>query len=336
MAKYLNDGAVISAFNNQKVQCDAGDEFLPALRQLDITQNCNKYIWRNLPKHLTSWIIELMLYSRGSLAGFVYAGELKVLPFASKGSLNELGLFTKIQPMSFNGFIEKDGDVESQIDTVDVYDGRESDNEMRACILFDSYPFINNSYKVMSRFALNDAFVKWQADLLGRIGINIQNSTKRILIKVPNDKQKKQLEMDLQAAYSTASPFIIYTDGAPIETDGTFLDIKDDLHAQDLIETWQSLNNIRCMLSGIDNNGAFNKKERMITKEMTGNDSQTDIVEDSGLYFRKLWLDQLKECYPDNDEIKAITVEINEDKSYNIDIKEISNKEQDAGKDDKN
>ena len=333
---YINDGAIIQDyFNNQRVQCDAGDSFLPALRQLDITQNCNKYKWSNLPKHLTSWLIELMLYSRGSLAGFVYGGELKVLPFVSKGSLNDVGLFTKIQPMSFNGFIDNDGDVVSNIDEMPVYDGRVSSEELRACILFDNYPFINNSYKVMSRFILNNEFVKWQADLLGRIGINIQNSTKRILIKVPNDKQKKQLEMDLKAAYTTASPFIIYTDGAPIETDGTFLDIKDDLHAQDLIETWQSLNNIRCMLSGIENNGAFNKKERMITSEMSGNNEQTNVVNDAGLKFRQLWLDQLKACYPDNAEIAAITVEKNEDNSYNIDIKNIKDKEQDARQDDK-
>lgn len=326
----LNDGAIIQQYTDMNLPSNiksVGTEYLPALRQLDITQNCNKYKWTGLPAHITSWMLELMLYSRGSLCGFVFAGELKVLPFVNKGSINELGFFTYVQPMAFNGTVDNDGDREYNIDSIEVYDGRDSENKMRACILLDNYPYINNTYKVMSRFVLNNEFIRWQADLLGRIGINIANSTKRILIKVPNDNQKRQLEKDLKAAYMTSSPFIIYTDGAPIETDGTFLDIKDDLHAQDLIETWQSLNNIRCMLSGIDNNGAFNKKERMITAEQTGNNQQTDIVADSGLMFRKLWVDQLKAAYPDNEVIAGISVDINENNSYNIDIKDIKKDE---------
>lgn len=321
---YLNDGAIIEQYTNPTGQIAVGDDFIPAIRQLDITQNCNKYKWKNLPKHLSSWLIELMLYARGSLCGFVYAGELKILPFTSVGSLNEVGLFTQVQPMSYNGMLT-DGDSNYNVDPIDVYDGREK-KELTAAILFDNYPFINQSYKCMPRFVLNDKFVKWQADLLGRIGINILNSTKRILIRVANPQQKKQLELDLKAAYNTASPFIIYTDGAPIDTDGTFLDIKDDLHAQDLIETWQSLNNIRCMLSGIDNNGAFEKKERMITAEQTGNNQQTDIVNDAGLEMRKWFLEQLKAAYPDKEFIQILDVEKNEESSYNIDIKEINEK----------
>lgn len=323
---YLNDGAIIEQYTNPIDFEHVGDEYLPAIRQLDITQNCNRYKWKNLPKHLSSWIIELMLYARGSLCGFVAAGELKILPFTSVGTLNELGLFTKVQPMSYNGRVDADGDAKYALDPIYVYDGR-SDKDGQAAILFDNYPFINNSYKCMPRFILNDKFVKWQADLLGRIGINIENSTKRVLVKVANDNQKKQLERDLKAAYQTKSPFIIYTDGAPVDVDGTFLDIKDDLHAQDLIETWQSLNNIRCMLSGIDNNGAFEKKERMITAEQTGNDQQTDIVSDSGLEMRKWFLSQLKSAYPDREDIQAIDVEKNDDSLYNINEKRTDDKE---------
>lgn len=325
----INDGAIVNQYMDMNLPSNAitlGDKFMPAIRQLDITQNCNKYKWTGLPAHIPAWTLELMLYARGSLCGFVYGGELKVLPFVSTGTLNEVGLFTKVKPTSYNGFLDNDADtpLSSDLD-IPVYDGRPSQEPIRACILLDNYPFINNSYKVYSRLMLNNAFVQWQADLLDRIGINIKNSTKRILIKVSDPKQKKQLEKDLQAAYNTVSPFIIYTDGAPLETDGTFLDIKDDLHAQDLIETWQSLNNIRCMLSGIDNNGAFNKKERMITAEQTGNDQQTDVVSDSGLSFRKLFLEQLRAAYPDNDVIKGITVELNTNNRYNIDIKDIKN-----------
>ena len=327
---YLNDGAIIEKYagldmNTGAIQANVGDDYIAAMRQLDITQNCNKYKWNGLPKHLSSWLIELMLYARGSLCGFIYGGELKILPFTSTGTLNEVGLFTKVQPMSYNGQLNG-GDGKYNISEIDVYDGR-GGSKNPACILFDNLPYINQSYKVMPRFVLNNKFVEWQADLLGRIKINIANSTKRILIKCPNEAQKRQLEKDLKAAYSTNNPFIIYTDGAPLETDGTFLDIKDDLHAQDLIETWQSLNNIRCMLSGIDNTGAFEKKERKITAEQTGNQEQTDIVNDSGLSLRKWFIDCLKDAYPDNEVVQGLSVELVSDNLYNIDIKAIGGKE---------
>lgn len=330
----LNDGAVIEQMtgydmNLNKATTDVGSDYLAAMQQLDITQNCNKYRWTGLPKHLSSWLIELMLYARGSLCGFVVGGELKILPFTSCGTLNEVGLFTKVQPMSYNGSIADNGDAKYGAE-IEVYTGRGEENP--ACILFDNIPYINQSYKCFSRFVLNNAFVKWQADLLGRIKINIANSTKRILIKCPNDAQKRQLEKDLAAAYNTDNPFIIYTDGAPLETDGTFLDIKDDLHAQDLIETWQSLNNIRCLMSGIDNNGAFEKKERMITAEQTGNNQQTDVVNDSGLQLRKWFLECLKDAYKDNDVIQGIDVELNQNNSYNIDIKAMEDKDENSNK----
>jgi len=326
----LNDGAIIEQFtrfdfNTGALQSNVGQDYIAALRQLDITQNCNKYKWIGLPKHLSSWLIELMLYARGSLCGFIYGGELKILPFTSTGSLNEVGLFTKVKPMSYNGSLNG-GDTPYNVDDIDVYDGRGT-TKNPACILFDNLPYINQSYKCMPRFVLNNKFVEWQADLLGRIKINIANSTKRILIKCPNEAQKRQLEKDIKVAYNTDNPFIIYTDGAPIETDGTFLDLKDDLHAQDLIETWQSLNNIRCMLSGIDNNGAFEKKERMITAEKTGNNQQTESVNDCGLSLRKWFIDCLKDAYPDNEVVQGLSVELVSDNLYNIDIKAMEDKE---------
>ena len=157
----LNDGVFVSQYFNPVGFDNIGDDYLTAIRQLDITQNCNKYKWKNLPKHLSSWLIELMLYARGSLCGFVYAGELKILPFTSIGSLNEVGLFTKVKPMSYNGFIDRDGDNTSNIPEIPVFDGREK-VDLSAAILFDNYPFINTSYKAMPRFVLNDKFVKWQ------------------------------------------------------------------------------------------------------------------------------------------------------------------------------
>ena len=48
----LNDGAIIEKyagydFNTGAIQANVGDDYIAAMRQLDITQNCNKYNFKS-------------------------------------------------------------------------------------------------------------------------------------------------------------------------------------------------------------------------------------------------------------------------------------------------
>ena len=85
------------------------------------------------------------------------------------------------------------------------------------------------------------------------------------------------------------------------------------LVSQSLFESWQSWNNIRCCLNGIDNNGAFEKKERMITKETRGDIIQSRLNLDGGLRMRKLAIKQFVAQYGNRYEwVKKLDVEIND------------------------
>lgn len=86
-------------------------------------------------------------------------------------------------------------------------------------------------------------------------------------------------------------------------------DIANEI--QSLFETWQSINSIRCMCSGISNGGAFEKKERVITDEINTDSVQTTTVLDAGLQMRQLFLEQMRQIYPNVEWLKDITVEIN-------------------------
>ena len=101
------------------------------------------------------------------------------------------------------------------------------------------------------------------------------------------------------------------------------------LKAQELFESWQSINNIRVMSEGIVNGGAFEKKERVVNAEVEDELSQTSIILESGLIFRKLFVETMKLTYPqykdELNKIKVYTVNTNNESDK---IKEDENKGQ--------
>ncbi len=144
---------------------------------------------------------------------------------------------------------------------------------------------------------------------------NLRNIDKKVVFYVDSEAQAKQMKFDLREAYGTHDPFVVLVKGSVEKGKDGQQDLQGDIsnQIQSLFETYQSINSIRCEVSGISNTGAFEKKERKITGELNGNEVQTDLILDSGLKMRKLWLEQMKRIYPEYSEmINKITVKINE------------------------
>lgn len=288
---------------------DMGIEYINTIKDLDLQQNCNRYKWIGLPDYLTSWQIESMLYNRGSLCGYFNGGVLYILPFAQRKGVNAYGLPNAVQPVTYNG--ADAGQYKDFGKELIVNNSGKPNSQASAAILYDRIPFSNQG-GIVSRMALNDSLVRYQADLLARIKINIQNANKKIVFWAENEKQAQALRTDLTKMYGTADPYVILIKGTEMGENAPFqTDIE--LETQELFEAWQSLNSIRCMVSGVANGGAFEKKERQITGELMGDEVQTDIVLDAGLQMRKLFLNQMRVIYPEYaDILNKIRVEINE------------------------
>lgn len=307
-------------FNPKQVDT-IGNEYNNCFYDLDAQQNCNKYIWwresengeqdARLTDELPSYLVEYMLYMRGSLVGYFNGGILYILPYVNSGELNVYGMPTSISPITFNGKTSATGDEAKQKSlNVNVF-GKNA--EAKACILYDRLPAWSQSSSPMCRAVLNKTLVDYQADLLGRIKNNLKNLDKKVVFYVDTDTQKHQMMLDLQDAYGTDDPFIVVVKGSNIDNNKeTTLQPDISNETQSLFETWQSINSIRCMISGIANGGAFEKKERKIVGELQGDAEQTDLVLDAGLRMRRLFLQQLKETYPEYAEIlNKIHVDIN-------------------------
>lgn len=313
-------------FNNNQVNT-LGIEYQQVLADLDAQQNCNKYVWKGLPNNLTSWLIEQMLYFKGSLCGFIEGGILYILPYAQSQGVNLYGMPNAVKPISYNGAGAEKRDVFKDKKLNINYFGKPDDNA-KACLLFDRLPVWSANASPLSRFQLNRVLVEYQADILERVKHNLQNTNKKAVFYCESENQADQLKADLRDQYGSNDPFIVKVKGMDNEgKDGGPLQNGIDSQTQNLFEAWQSINSIRCMCSGISNGGAFEKKERQITGELQGDNVQTDIVLDAGLKMRQLFIQQMKDIYPEYaDMLGKITVEINE-KSLSYEEADNFNKE---------
>ena len=303
------------AFNHDRVDT-IGTEFNSVLKDLDAQQNCNKYKWNGLPEYIPQWLIEYMLYLRGSLCGFISGGTLYILPYAQNKGINIYGMPNAVQPITFNGAMAGGEPSNYFGKELPINNFGDPNSKAKACILYDRIPVYSSNSSPIGRAVLNSELVSYQCEILARVKNNLKNLDKKMVFYVDNEAQKNQMANDLREAYGTDDPFIIAVRGS-----SAFGDNKKDQtlqgdianETQSLFETWQSINSIRCMCSGIANGGAFEKKERKITGELQGEEAQTEIVIDAGLQMRRLFIEQMKNVYPEyKDMLGKITVEINE------------------------
>lgn len=289
-----------------------GTEFESTLRDLDAQQCCNRYVWEGLPEYLTGQMIEIMLYTRGSLCGYFNGGVLYIMPYSQTGGLNVYGMPNAVKPITYNG--EQTSNTKTMGLSLPVSSLGALNTNAKACLLFDRLPALGPSSSPIGRSLLNRELVTYQCDLLGRIKNNLRNIDKKMVFYVDSDGQANQMRKDLREAYGTSDPFIVVVRKSSVnDMKGEPMQTGIDVETQSLFETWQSINSIRCMCSGITNGGAFEKKERKITGELQGDQTQTELVLDAGLRMRRLFLEQMKVIYPDKaDVLGKIKVSINE------------------------
>ena len=267
----------------------------------DFTQCCSRYVWEDLPNGLTSWNIERMLYFRGSLAGFKFAGKVYILPYVIRGGLNAYGVPTAIKPMTYNGqaahgrndFFSTDFEL-----NVDTY-GDERDS-YSAVLLYDNIPYGQGGGAV-SRFYYNQIIINEICDTFARININVVVSNKKILLQIKDAKQKSIIEKELEIAFGSDSPFAVIT--SPLEAQT--IQNTSDFNADELFNTIKNYDAIRCFMNGISSKSFGNdKKERLVSGELAGAEEEKSLILDMGLEMRQLFCDLCNKKFGTNIKVR--------------------------------
>ena len=290
--------------NGERVE-NLGYNYVPLIDNIGFVQATNRYKWKNLPPNLTSDLIESMLYFKGAICLYVRGGTMYALPFVKDGNLSVYGRFTSITPIAFNGKEQK-MNYKLNVNEDGVYD-----EKANAVILWDSQPMYNGAIipKVVLLKQLNENCSK----ILNMCMQNIQNSNKKLVFQCEDETQATQLRRDLDDAFGSTDNYIVVNKGVMEDMKPIVLNNDVTLVSQSLFESWQSFNNIRCELCGIENNGAFEKKERVITSETRGDVIQSKLALMNGLEMRKLAIKQFISIYGGRyKELCKIDVELNE------------------------
>ena len=262
------------------------EKYIQLWTKYDFDQCTSRFVWENLPNGLTSWNLERMLYFYGSLCGFGIGGYFYILPYVNSGKLNAYGIPTKIKPIPFvnNGFETFTKNYELNVDVKGDANDRYS-----AVILYDSVPY-NASTKAPSRYYYNSIIIKEIADTFARVNINVVISNKKILLEVKDTKQKEVIEQELKMAFASDCPFALIS--SPLETNS--IQSTSDFNADELFNTIKNYDAIRCFMSGISSKSfGTEKKERLVSGELTGAEEERSLVLDSALYMRQLFCDQV-------------------------------------------
>lgn len=284
----------------------------------DLNQCISRYIWENLPNGLTSWNLERMLYFRGTLCGFNFAGKGYILPYVPSPRINPYGLPSGVKPITYNGQAVDDKpsffgtNFELPVDAL----GNEAD-DYSAVLLYDAIPY-SPSGNAPSRFFLNQILIRDIADTLARVNINIVVSNKKILLQIKDAKQRDVVKQELEIAFGSDCPFAILTS----ELDINAIQNSNDFEADDLFNTIKNYDAIRCFMNGISSKGfGTEKKERVSTGELAGGEEEKDLILDMGYDLRKLFCDQCNKKFGWNISVKKRADEYeNKMKEYSTEV----------------
>lgn len=251
----------------------------------DFVQCCSRYKWKNLPNGLTGQLLERMLYYRGSVVGFKFAGRVYILPYVvDTHGLNPYGMPTSVKPLTFNGkSIAGENDFFGENFNLPIDQVGNERNDFDAVLLFDNIP-TSNMELVPSRHYLNSIIIEEIVETFARININIVVSNKKILIECKDAKQSEVIQKELAIAFGSDCPFAVIT--SPIGTQS--VQSSSDFNADELFNAIKNYDGIRCFMSGISSKGFGNqKKERLVSGELAGAEDEKSLVLDMGYELRQ-------------------------------------------------
>ena len=279
------------------------------LRILDEQNAVNRFVWYNLPKGLSSDLIERILYYRGQGALFRLQGKFYFLPYAlsaPKGSvgIDCYGRFTGITPLPFNGTAGGSKEDKPWIsgltfkpvyDPVDPYDFLDKKPEEildfinNSCILLHDYtPQISQTN--IPRQLLQDPLLDLMSDCLPYMHTALMNSTGVMGLRVGNENEQPEVDRLSNAINRAALTGQKYV-GITGTLDFQELTGANVAKSEEFLLAMQSLDNYRLSLYGLDNGGLFQKKSHMLEAEQEMNSGNTGLVAEDGLRNRQRFCD---------------------------------------------
>lgn len=296
---FMNEGKI-----NPVGKSDSKDRrlLLRMLGHKHLIETIERFEWKNLPPEIPSDLIERILYFRYKGAFFCFNERYHFLPFTLKGTIDSYGRYIGITPVLFTGQWKASGDgkISDDIAFVSgrtykvVYDLPGAEQELdeldllefddKAVILTDSSLEVSQDYTPMNY--LIRPIVEQLVDILVLVNIDLISSAKMFYVVAKDEAQKTAIEKefyDLDNRILNGKRVVVLTSPTDLkELMGT--SVKDTAR---YFQSYQSIENLRKDIIGIDNGGTFMKQEHTTEMETQANTSGGSFVLNNALRMRK-------------------------------------------------
>ena len=280
------------------------DSLYAIMRQQNMIETLERYMWTNIPFGLTADLIERLLFFRGK--GVFYFNDkvekFQFLPFALNGVIDEYGRFTSCNTLPFTG-----------VDQVEE-SGKKSKSKKMLNAIYEDLPIVydlpyneemikgirerkvvgiilnDNSLAVSQQPVIRSNYVKpvlhMLSTLMQIINTAMYGNADHNLIQIENEGELQSINEQIEAINFDIlrgrrfTPIVGKLPINPIKTSNT-------ANLEGLFETFNSLTNFLKSITGIANSGVFDKKAHLLQEEQKLNGSNSDDIYYNGLRLRQ-------------------------------------------------
>ena len=303
MLKYGNavdqDGKIITQ-NPEKFNLQY-DSLYNIMREQNMIETFERYMWTDIPFGLTQDIIERILFFRGK--GIFYFNDkiekFQFLPFALNGVIDEYGRYTRCNTLPFTGTDEELKDKKVKKPCVLVYEDLEivydlpyNSEMMENAKKMKTVGIIlnDNSLAVSQQPIIRSNYVKpvlhMMATLMQIINTAMYGSADHNLLQIENESELASIQSQLNAINADilrGNRFTPIVGNLPI----TPLKTSNTANLEGLFGTFNSLTNFLKSITGVANAGVFDKKAHLLQEEQKLNGSNSDDIYYNGLRLRQ-------------------------------------------------
>ena len=241
------------------------------------------YDWEGLPEEIPAYMLEYFLFYRGAVCLFKFDEKFLALPLAKTGSQDDGGLdvygrLTEGYPIAANG---------RPFPKQTFYGAGQN------AVLIKANPY-ELPTETLVRPIISRMSYAWQS-----IGIAEAVSRVRGIVTAPDAQSKSVVQAEMNALTDGVTPFASYFDKSQMNGIGY---IQAPVDSNDILNLWADFDNGKNLLAewlGIGNNPSADKRERLITAEVSSNDAIVELFRGVGLSMRQEALAEAQRLWPE-------------------------------------
>ena len=277
------------------------DSLFAIMREQNMVETLERYMWTNVPFGLTQDLIERLLFFRGK--GIFYFNDkvdkFQFLPFALNGNIDEYGRYMKCNTLPFTGMDEvpkngKDKKLQPVVyeDLEIVYDIPYNEEMVKNARKRKTVGIVlnDNSLAISQQPIIRSNYVRpvlhMMATLMQIINTAMYGNADHNLIQVQNESELESINHQINAINFDIlkgrrfTPVVGELPITPIKTSNT-------ANLEGLFGTFNSLTNFLKSITGVANAGVFDKKAHLLQEEQRLNGSNSDDIYYNGLRLRQ-------------------------------------------------